>query len=58
MLGRVFTDKASGRDRARPQLAELMGLARHGDTVVVHNVDRLARNLDDLRALVHRLTHA
>jgi DNA invertase Pin-like site-specific DNA recombinase len=56
VLDRVFTDKASGRDTARPQLAELLGFARDGDTVVVHSMDRLARNLDDLRALVQRLT--
>ena len=35
---------------ARPQLAELLRFAR--DTVVVHSMDRLARNLNDLRALV------
>lgn len=56
VLDRVFTDKASGRDIARPQLAELLRFARDGDTVVVHSMDRLARNLDDLRALVQGLT--
>jgi DNA invertase Pin-like site-specific DNA recombinase len=56
VLDQVFTDKASGRDTARPQLAELLGFARDGDTVVVHSMDRVARNLDDLRALVQRLT--
>ena len=55
-LDRVFTDKASGRDTARPQLAELLRFVRDGDTVVVHSMDRLARNLDDLRALVQGLT--
>jgi DNA invertase Pin-like site-specific DNA recombinase len=29
---------------------------REGDTVVVHSTDRLARNLDDLRRLVQKLT--
>lgn len=29
---------------------------REGDTVIVHSMDRLARNLDDLRAIVQRLT--
>ena len=29
---------------------------RDGDTVVVHSMDRLARNLDDLRRLVRDLT--
>jgi DNA invertase Pin-like site-specific DNA recombinase len=57
VLDRVFTDKASGRDTARPQLTELLRFARDGDTVVVHSMDRLARNLDDLRALVQGLTH-
>ena len=56
VLDRAFTDKASGRDTARPQLLELLGFARDGDTVVVHSMDRLARNLDDLRALVQGLT--
>ena len=57
VLDRVFTDKASGRDMARPQLTELLRFAQDGDTVVVHSMDRLARTLDDLRALVQRLTH-
>lgn len=55
-LDRVFTDKASGRDTARPELTELLRFARDGDTGVVHSMDRLARNLDDLRALVQGLT--
>ena len=42
VLDRVFTDKASGRDAARPQLAELLRFARDGDTVVVHSMDRIA----------------
>lgn len=56
VLDRVFMDKASGRDTARPQLTELLRFARDGDTLVVHSIDRLARNLDDLRALVRVLT--
>ena len=34
----------------------MLRFARDGDTVVVHSMDRLARNLDDLRALVQGLT--
>lgn len=55
-LDRVFTDKASGKDTQRPQLAELLRFVRQGDTVVVHSLDRLGRNLDDLRRLVSQLT--
>lgn len=56
VLDRVFTDKASGRDTARPQPTELLRFARDGDTVVVHSMNPLARNLDDLRALVPGMT--
>ena len=55
-VDRTFTDKASGKDVARPQLDALLRFARDGDTVVVHSMDRLARNLDDLRRLVQLLT--
>jgi DNA invertase Pin-like site-specific DNA recombinase len=55
-LDRVFTDRASGKDTQRPQLAALLQFAREGDTVVVHSMDRLARNLDDLRRLADDLT--
>ena len=55
-VDRIFTDKAAGKDVARPQLDALLRFAREGDTVVVHSMDRLARNLDDLRRLVRSLT--
>lgn len=49
---KIFTDKCSGKDTKRPQLAALLSYAREGDTVLVHSLDRLGRNLDDLRKLV------
>jgi DNA invertase Pin-like site-specific DNA recombinase len=55
-LNKVFTDKASGKDTKRPELEALLAFVREGDTVVVHSMDRLARNLDDLRRLVQMLT--
>jgi len=55
-LDRTFTDSASGRSTVRPQLEAMLAFVREGDTVVVHSMDRLARNLDDLRALVRTLT--
>lgn len=53
----VFTDKASAKDTDRPQLNELLRFVRAGDTVMVHSMDRLARNLDDLRKVVRTLTN-
>jgi DNA invertase Pin-like site-specific DNA recombinase len=55
-LDRVFTDKASGKDAKRPQLERALEFLREGDVLVVHSMDRLARNLDDLRKLVFELT--
>lgn len=56
-VNKVFIDKASGKDTHRPELDELFSFVREGDSVVVHSMDRLARNLDDLRRLVQNLTN-
>ncbi len=53
---RTFTDHASGKDTARPQLDEMLAFVRDGDTVIAYSMDRLARNLDDLRRTVRILT--
>lgn len=53
---KTFTDYASGKDVSRPQLEALMNYVREGDTVMVHSMDRLARNLVDLRQTVNKLT--
>ena len=55
-LDRVFIDKASGKDTRHPELENLKQFIRDGDTVVIHNMDRLAYNLDDLRQIVRSLT--
>jgi len=55
-LDKVFTDKASGKDTARPQLQAALEYLREGDLFMIHSMDRLARNLDDLRRLVLDLT--
>jgi len=55
-VDRTFADHVSGKDLHRPQLAAMLAFVRDGDTVVVYSMDRLARNLDDLRATVRTLT--
>lgn len=54
-LDRVFEDKASGKDTNRPALAEAIKYLRDGDTLVVHSMDRMARNTEDLLRLVREL---
>ncbi len=55
-LDKVFIDKASGKDVQRPQLEALLNYVRDGDTIIIHSMDRLARNLVDLRNLVNDVT--
>jgi DNA invertase Pin-like site-specific DNA recombinase len=55
-LDKIFTDKASGKDLERPAFEELRDYVRDGDTVLVHSMDRLARNLEHLRQVVRELT--
>lgn len=55
-LDRTFTDHESGKDTDRPELQECLGYVRDGDTLVVHSMDRLARSLKDLLAVVDDLT--
>lgn len=54
-LDQTFTDKASGKDTDRPQLQAAIRHARAGDTFVVHSMDRLARNSEDMLRIVREL---
>ena len=59
-LDKTYKDHASGKDTNRPELQKMMsdiesGLIREGDTIIIHSMDRLARNLDDLRKTVSRI---
>ncbi len=55
-LDKVFTDKASGGNAKRPKLDAMLKHIRDGDTVHVHSIDRLARNLSDLMQLIESIT--
>jgi DNA invertase Pin-like site-specific DNA recombinase len=55
-VDKLFEDKASGKDRDRPELSACLAYVREGDTLRVHSADRLARSLADLIRLVDELT--
>jgi len=55
-IDKEFTDKASAKDTNRPQLIALIEHIREGDTVHVHSLDRLGRDIRDLRNLVDTIT--
>lgn len=54
-LDRIFEDKVSAKNADRPALKEMLAYVREGDRVIAHSMDRLARNLDDLRKIVNDL---
>jgi len=54
-LDRVFIDKITGSTKERPQLQQMLDYVRYGDMVIVHSLDRLARNFDDLLSIIKEL---
>jgi DNA invertase Pin-like site-specific DNA recombinase len=55
-LDKIFTDKLSGKTLNRPALTQLLEYVREDDLVIVTSMDRLARNVVDLRNLVRQIT--
>jgi DNA invertase Pin-like site-specific DNA recombinase len=54
----VFQEKASGGRWDRPELHRLLGQLRQGDVLVVWKLDRLSRALEDVLALMEKVTQA
>lgn len=54
-LDKVFTEKVSAKNTERPQLKACMDYLRAGDTLHVHSIDRLARNLVDIQNIIQEL---
>lgn len=53
---RVFQDQASGTNRDRVGLNEMLQFVREGDTIIVSRLDRFARSLTDLFHLLDQLS--
>jgi DNA invertase Pin-like site-specific DNA recombinase len=56
LLDRKFIDKFTGKVLDRPALNEMVQYIREGDRIYVHSMDRLARNLLDLKNVVKQIT--
>lgn len=54
-LDKEFVDTMTGSNKNRPQLEECLNYLRKGDTLHVHSIDRLARNLRDLQEIIEGL---
>lgn len=54
-LDKEFEDKASGKNMDRPELKKALEYVRDGDTLIVHTIDRAARNTANLLEMVESL---
>ena len=52
---KVFTDKASGKNRDRNALKEMLNFVREGDIVYCSDISRIARNTRDLLDIIEEL---
>ena len=52
---KLFIEKASGKDRNRPQLKAMLEFVQPGDVVVVHELSRMARSVIDLYDIAKEL---
>jgi len=56
---RIYAEKISGKSKDnRPELKAMLKSLREGDECVVHKLDRLARNAQDLLTIVESITNA
>lgn len=55
-VDRIYIDRCSGKSASRPKLMEMMEFVREGDTVIVSEISRFARNTRDLLELIDELT--
>jgi DNA invertase Pin-like site-specific DNA recombinase len=56
---RIYEEKVSGKSKDnRPELKAMLKAVREGDEVVVHKLDRLARNTKDLLTIVDQISKA
>lgn len=56
IMDKTFIDYASAKSAERPQLKMMLEFVREDDIVFVHSMDRLARNVTDLKEIVKKIT--
>lgn len=47
-IDRIFLDKTSGKDFERPEYRKLLDIILPGDLLVIHSIDRLGRNFEEI----------
>ena len=54
-LDKIFEEKVSAKTANRPELQQMLGHIREGDEIYIHDISRLARNIEDLHRLVNEI---
>lgn len=54
-IDKIYIEQTSAKNINRPQLQAMLQQVRTGDTIVVHSIDRLCRNMMDMCTLTLRL---
>ena len=54
-IDQTYIEQASAKDANRPQLQSMLGQVRTGDTIIVHSIDRLCRNMMDMCSITTNL---
>lgn len=47
-VDRIYMDKKSGKDFNRPEYQKMIASLRKGDVLVIHSIDRLGRNYEEI----------
>lgn len=47
-IEKIFIDKQSGKDFNRPEYQKLISELKQGDVLVIHSIDRLGRNYEEI----------
>lgn len=45
---KIYIDKQSGKDFNRPEYKKMISSLKHGDVLVLHSIDRLGRNYEEI----------
>lgn len=53
---KIYMDKKSGKDFNRPEYQKMISEMRKGDVLIIHSIDRLGRNYDEITEEWRKIT--
>lgn len=55
-VDKIYMDKKSGKDFNRPEYQKMIASLQKGDVLVIHSIDRLGRNYEEIIAEWRKIT--